>query len=60
MHFAIAFDLGLPHNEKRIVTSEDCSCLHRTSKVRVSMARDYYDFKDLVVLSHVIGGLVSL
>ena len=38
-------------NVKRIVTDEDCLGLHRTSKVRVSTTRNYYHFKDLVVVS---------
>ena len=38
-------------NVKRIVTNEDCLGPHRTSKVRVSMVRNYYHFKDLVVVS---------
>ena len=38
---------------KRMVTNEDCLALHRTSKVRVSMARNYYHFKDLVVVSSI-------
>ena len=36
---------------KRIDTNEDCLGLHRTSKVRVSMVRNYYHFKDLVIVS---------
>ena len=38
-------------NVKRIVTNEDCLGPHRNSKVRVSMVRNFYYLKDLVVLS---------
>ena len=46
-------------NVKRIVTNEDCLGPHQTSKVIVSMVRNHYHFKDLVVVSssNIISGL---
>ena len=56
MRFAVGFDLRLPHNLmepilRELSPNEDCLGRHRTSKIRVSMVRNYYHFNDLVVVS---------